>query len=374
MRSFDVVIIIEHPQRELLFIENWLKEQKINSYKILSSTYDIWRLPLLKFKVLIIPWAISSEGYIESLALSSNAHIISLNWEQYLMPFSREYRAPKDFAIRNKVYHYSWGTFYDNFLIDNGVDQTQILKGLDPNRKVLREILSNRKSNYNSSNTILVACSYAWAFRTTGELHRLNKVKGFDFGTMHKIVEFTVAARDNMLRLCTELINAGYNILWRPHPGISESNYTTLINWDHRISFDTNPSIWHSISDVQYLLSSWSSTVYVANQCGVPSALYLENKVIPELSVEWMDEVPLLKNHSQVLTFFSQTFESIRKSHSNNDYCLRTAPKIDLNVLKLKKVGIDLLVNPKAITWLLRALGRDLGVIKTDTKLAKNRL
>lgn len=306
----DVVFLIEHRAREVYFVEylcSRLEKYGISTI-ILSLEFELFKLPIISSKILVLPWAIHTKNWpFPILNFQMADRIISLNWEQYLIPLAMEFRRPADDFTRQHVHHYSWGPFYSRFLKESGVPNSRIIRGNNPS--VFNYSRENR--NFNKlDKRIFCPVNFAWSFKTDNDVKKISKGKNFDIEASFQIRDYAIKSRNNFIQVCSELADSGYEIIFKPHPSIPLDAYSNLEIWDDRIKLVKDGKIEDYLNNVCLVLSSWSTTLLVCTQLGIPN-ISVKYKEYPEpLNGEWLKDLKTCESSKEILNYLKSDWKS----------------------------------------------------------------
>lgn len=297
-RMIDVIFLIEHKSREFSFAEllsNNLKTKGI-SCKILSLEFEAYKLLNLKAKVICIPWAIFDDEWPIAFLTNFKGKIISLNWEQYLIPLAREYRRPKGKFVK-EIFHYSWSNSFTDFLLESGIPKNKIIQDKNPSIFTFQKRVKLNLEN----GIIFCPLNYAWSFKTDKDVIKIASNKKFNLESCFEIRNYAINERDNFLKEISKVLDKGHKVLLRPHPSITEDKYKNLEAFDSRLVFAKEGSISDYLNNVMICISSWSTTLLVFNEIGIPSLSFRKNFYPKSLVGEWNNEYNFVNNSEDIL-------------------------------------------------------------------------
>ena len=301
-RNIDILFVIEHYDREYDFVKKISLSFKKSAISLLSFNF-IFCLLYFKFKVLVLPFLPSKNSLLEKIIyvlLKEKCTILVLNWEQYLSCSAKEYRSSiiKSFSKFSNLKHCSWNNDFSNFLLSCSVDNTNIIKTLDFNVQILKNITPSHpdpKIFAEYKKIIFLPMNYAWAF--VSPVFVKNRIShGYSELIAKDYIDFSKKCLNTFitdLSLTSKKL-PDFLFIVRPHPSVNVENYTTLFAKEPLsnvlVSKDYCPR--YLLTKSHLLISSWSTLAYHKYLYDGKSCLYTPYERPPYLDVPWNHLLP----------------------------------------------------------------------------------
>lgn len=233
-KQIDFVLIVEHKDRELLFVRE-IRDNLISkgySCIILSYYFDLWKLIFIRTKVLMLPFCINDKELPVRFFNRRRPIVINLNYEQYLSNINIQYKKPMCAFTQKEVIQCSWSEDFDDFLTSSNVVSYNILR--TPSNFINQLFLEHTNSEMilDAQDTLVfLPLNFAWAFASDKTIQA--KIKnGYPKDSAYEYRKFAIR---HLKLFIKDLLNvAGANpdkqFLVRPHPTVSSEDYFTFIS------------------------------------------------------------------------------------------------------------------------------------------------
>lgn len=308
MKTIDVLLIYEHPERELeniLLLMSELEKRHLRCELLQVPTELLLGNKYYnKVKMVLVPYMYYNEDLYNCVykIVGKVNYIINLRWEQVLSVRDEKdvntFMYPKQAA--KGVKHICWGEIPYQRLLECDIKEANlIISGalhLDFLRDKLIKYYKNRIDIYNEfkldnhSQTILFISSFSYVNLPEENLDYLKMAMGEK--EVEEFISISCDSQKQILEWFEVLLKKGYTIIYRPHPAenISELVCTYSEKYSNfRIIPEYSVKQWILVSD---FVLSWISTsyieAYVANvPCGIlrPFKLsdYFETTVLKDI-------------------------------------------------------------------------------------------
>ena len=250
MRNADVVIIVEHLNRELesaLLLESELQRRGVCSAIVSKGWNEGPASVHLRPKVIVTPWCYDSfdikalRGYKGGFS-DSSFYIVDLHSEQVTSQDGMSFVLPSGEA--RDVEHMCWGSFFKDALLADGIAPNSVhvvgSNRLDPFRSEYRYLSASKeelalKYSLNvDKKWVLIIGNYSYAFKTEEELLGIEKR-----GVKNARLNADVARRtySYVLKWAKRLAEQDYTreieFIYRPHPSEPVSEELLSIESSH---------------------------------------------------------------------------------------------------------------------------------------------
>ena len=337
----SIVILVEHPDRELLVAEaigRAIKEiDSAVNIKIMSILFDVEEAILAKhYDLIVFP---SNWPIINSIsAVRNRATYLSLNFEQMLSNFNKRAKRPADGFVTAGLNHFSWSREYSEYLVESGIDISRIYEIQKPIHQALARMsdshwlaIDNRLLNELTAydRIVFVPLTCLQAFKSDVRLRR-------EFGS-GDLFERAIARRDFVrgsvekiflwiAKLAAERPRVAFVL--RPHPSVSTSTYVELFE-KLNIEKPSNVLITHNgtaiqwITKSQLLISYYSSLLLDGLEYGTPAFILQPLPFPDDISYTWFsrfkkiglyEELRAVLDHSSGTTTVSRLNDGVDAS------------------------------------------------------------
>ena len=250
---------------------------KVGVYSILYEYYDAVKFAKKNgVECVVMPWMRLDENY------NWITPFIDINEQVVICNFSHEQIAsietlitviPTDEKAINEVIHFSWGEYFRDLLIENKVPKDNIVitgnSRLDfkQESKMSREKLASQFSLDVNKKWILFAEARDWVLDENNFEQRV-KV-GIDRDVEIESFKWNKKCLDETYKQINEMPNdffEKFEFIYRPHPSCSNPKEITNKN----VKVTANYSIYEWLSNVDYYISSASTSAFEADAMGLP--------------------------------------------------------------------------------------------------------
>ena len=324
----DIIIFVEHQHRELPLLKkvaDSLAQNTDANIGIFSLIFDAHKLFFYQPKIVVLPYAISSENWPIRLIrklYGDNVIVVNLSWEQMLFGVMEEYKKPVGQYIKENIYHIAWHEDFKSYLEYNGVLSNNILICGNPKSEDLNDRLITKEKNVKLleylqkekyENNVFFVMNFSWAWHTDKEVQgKINQ--GFPEDKAWEYRQFAQKNRQAFLAMITELANRKprTQFIIRPHPSISVQNYQDSFR-DEGLQIPDNVLINQEFSAYDWLTecdfagSSWSTVCVDAAYANIPSFFYAPFERPKWMDPWWINIIPNLSTIDQIIDFINKT-------------------------------------------------------------------
>lgn len=289
--KIDCLFVLEHKIREFPAIDmlaNQLKKDfGINSV-IVPLHYFSYIFLIFKPKVIFLHFVRQQSEHPACFVSDvTNSSIVSLNWEQAIGKYNKDYKKVRDSFARKKIFHCSNSTKFTTYLQEQGVQRSNIIEtnnlqlassNMNYNKNTRKKLLGGSKF------MIFIPFNCGYKFITNQEIkYRLDR--GFDRSTLYRLIENANIYFDYLLSIALEIAKKHDNIkvIIRPRPNENINHYIKYFS-ERRISIPHNISISKEYPAHDVMLSSdlvisnYSTLVLDSEDYRIPSYFLSNNK------------------------------------------------------------------------------------------------
>lgn len=222
----------------------------------------------------IMPWMYSKREYnfvMPFLEINENLTVFNLYHEQIASDETLPILILKDEIVKQNVYHLCWGTYFQDVLIKNGTPaKNTLISGnirLDGMlaSKIEKELLSQQFNLDINKQWILFAESRDWVLDEINLKNRENlgldeELEKQSFFWHKKSLESTYKE----MSCLDDSFFEKYELIYRPHPATPAPK-----NLNSRIKVISQYTIYDWLANVDYYLTSTSTSIFEAEAMGV---------------------------------------------------------------------------------------------------------
>lgn len=321
--KIDILFFVEHIDRELRSARALCKNLsgKYGYSSLIKSIYCTG-FDILKYKpkLVVIPYAVNEKDKFIRLIkylYQNKTEVLCLNLEQILNESNRKFKRPDTNYIKSDIKHIAWSKSFKEYLSESGVVNKNIIVAsklsdiLFRNSESNKEIFLNTlKKKYPSldwtKENIFFPLNYNWAFIKSKDY--IKKIEqGYDRKLAKKYRSYSKKALNRLLDDLISFLddNESYNLIIRPHPGVSISNYNSLLkkktnkNYKNLLVTDFSDVYkWCSIS--KYIVSNWSTVIFDAAKYGHDCYQYGSESFPIKLELPIYNEVKQIEKLKQI--------------------------------------------------------------------------
>lgn len=341
MEKIDVIIIVEHINRELesaIIIKEMLTRRGLKT-RISSAFFD-YGTDLLKYetKLIVTPWCYDNHEMNLIKKFKGDARgflrILNLHQEQVAFEAATKFVLPKDTA--KEIYHISWGEHYKEQLISIGVKDFQIrtvgstrLQLFD---RELSNLLSYKKTELatfhglnHKKYWILIVGNFSYGFFDDNKIKQL-QARGIVSADL--IRDISRQSYYELLNWYDFLLSKNrdeYELIYRPHPNEPITEELLLLDRKHQsfhIIRDNSIRDWQQRSDLVFLWNSTSCVESIAAR--KPTYALNPFDQIPSFKVDVVDKIPKINSLAEFSIIIDNhlkreleyDFENILRTHS----------------------------------------------------------
>ena len=295
----NVFIFFEHITREGVAICDLKNKLEENGFKVWMFSI-IFELSKAKFvsifnrpDIIILPWFVDDvhESIIYTFIKSNpNVKIINLHHEQIGSKSSEKTLIPRTGLTKNGCYHFAWGEYFSNKLLEYGVNQDKIfITGNIRNDASVRtcsidkNTLANKYGLNPNKRWVLFAENRGWILmhNNPATFEELNK-RGMTKKDITNWVDYTkrsLAAFEIEVKKLDDKFFENFEFIYRPHPG------TILFdNLGDKVKIISERSIYDWIINCDLFVTCESTSIFEAEMCNKPC-----------VTIDWVDPLPELK-------------------------------------------------------------------------------
>ena len=372
----NILIYYEHLAREwnaLCRLKEILTKMGAN-VKICSIIYEknkafIWSLKH-KPDVVLVPWFVDNihEQMIYPIyRINRKVKIINLHHEQVSCAAYETVLFPKTDFTKNGSYHFTWGQYFYERLVKNGVSENKIVvTGNIRNDEALNNHLSRQYLSevYHlnlDKKWILFAENRGWLENRNDSFTKKELMdRGMTEENVENSIKYTQKSLDSFFREMNVLdakFFEEYEFIYRPHPGTQ-----VLRELNTNIHVIKDESIYSWIRNCDLYLTCESTSIFEAELCKVPCATIDLEEEPENLKMVGVHEYPKLGHLKDIdeekIKWFLECQNknlSIYKRYLgevDGKACVRTAKAI-LKIAGKTEENVYLLKNAKK-TFLLK--------------------
>lgn len=283
----QIILFYQHISREMdscISLKREL-EQRINCVvRIFSIDFEYYKAIKSAKKhgidLILLPWCHHAGNYgllVPFIKINRNLLAVNLHHEQIGTPVSMNVLLPKDEVVKNNIFNFCWGDFYKLKLKEQGIiDDMIYVTGnirLDNARKTCKTKENLHKEfqlHLNKKWILFAECrDSVWTF---GEKD-IEEMTGLGCDRADVLQE--LHAEENGIRTLFSDIKKlpdsffeKYELIYRPHPGT-----ICPLKADKRIKVISQYSIYEWLVNIDYYLTSTSTSIFEAESLDVPCYL-----------------------------------------------------------------------------------------------------
>lgn len=230
-----------------------------------------------KVDIVVMPWCHHVGNYqllMPFLKLNKNLTAINLHHEQIGTPISMDVLLPKDAVVKENIYNFCWGEFYKSMLQRNGISQDLLfITGnirLDMATKTFKtreDLQKEFKLDLKKKWILFAECrDSVWTFgeKDIEETVRLGCDRNEVIESMEANKKGIIEFFDDISKLSDDFFEK-YELIYRPHPGT-----ICPLEIDKRIKVTSSYSIYEWLVNIDYYLTSTSTSIFEAESLNVP--------------------------------------------------------------------------------------------------------
>lgn len=243
--KIDVLFFIEHKDREMETAQEIILElKKTNNLKcIIASTVYHPVLAVLKYrpKIIITPstaFGLGSPGWLFYQSFKDKPLFINLNYEQFISSWKGKYKSAKHEVSLNKQIQFTWGNYFQNFLIETRTKKENVIITGRPLFSILKKKYFGKNFKKELANTCNLDYKKNWNFIALTDglaFVKENKILNIvNSGANEKGLRAHIDHVKGTIKEVLIWINSIKNLsnelfILRPHPSISISEYKKII-------------------------------------------------------------------------------------------------------------------------------------------------
>lgn len=313
MKKIDILWLLEHKVREL-DIACAVKAQVHNRYglditirNIYLDANEVMKEYIPRIVVFPFLYRISDLAIEDYIQVWPQATYFNLAWEQVHYKAHLKMKAPGDEFSKRMVLHHAWGTFYENYLIENEVPHNHIFVNGNPVYQLYkkpynrffkqREWLAQQYKLDTSKKWVFIPENYKWAFFSDEKL-KSSAERGGNYEEHLEMRAFCRESLKQLLYWCNEVGKKdGVEIIFRPRPATNSQKmdmyfreYIGDVSTNLHFTKAETVREWILASDV--VISSYSTSLIEAAVAG-KIIFMVEPIPIPDsLYCDWYEYVP----------------------------------------------------------------------------------
>lgn len=309
-----VLLMYEHLAREWNALQALKRtlEKSGNTVYVLSIIYERGKALRLakrkKVNVIVMPWFVdeSHEKVIAPfLEISPDVRVINMHHEEIGSDASDSVFFPKTDYTKNGSYHFAWGSFFREKLLQRGVNPERIritgnIRNDDAKKNsISRETLAVRYGLNKEKLWVLFAENRGYYIqRVSDGLRKELNHRGMTNESIDLRVSYEKESLDafiNEMKNWDERQRKDFEFIYRPHPGTYAPE--DLPKWMHIID---ELSIYEWISACDLFLTCGSTSIFEAEIFGKPCAVFESIDIPAKLKVYGLDEYPVIKHANEI--------------------------------------------------------------------------
>ena len=311
-KKIDVLLLVEHPARELEFCQQFQKQNDELKIEIKSLYFDILEIVRFVPKVVILPYSYyPPETWPYDFLLNYydwETLYISINWEQYIFPFTKTYKVPK--PTKRKIRQCWWLNEYKELLLKNNYLEDDLISIRDPHIKKYydrdlkkpMDLLGKYRKDFDK--IIFCPVNFAWYFqnqkfidlRIKGGLHP-NDAKAL-LNDLNLQMQFWIKTIKEFSHITKKIA-----FIVRPHPSVDPARWEAIIK-DNKllntfVETEGTAEDWAVSADL--IVSNYSTVISYSNQVGLNSFILREKPLIDQINSNWLKNLPTLSNANEIV-------------------------------------------------------------------------
>ena len=309
-----VFLLYEHLTREwnaLQKLKDELEKRGAETavYSIIyERTKAIRKARKKKPDIIVVPWFVdeSHEKILYPfIEINNKVKIINMHHEEIGCDASESVFFPKTAYTSNGSYHLAWGDFFKDKLVQNGVEANRIkITGNVRNDSASRpltdrkEISDKYQLNINKPWILFAENRGYYIQRVSDDLrHELNRR-----GMPNEAIDLRASyEKESITTFIGEMEGwdkekrCKFEFIYRPHPGTHAPE--NLPQW-MRVIDDLSIYEWINVCDL--FLTSCSTSIFEAEVCGKPCAIFESIDIPEQLKIYGLDEYPCIEHADEI--------------------------------------------------------------------------
>lgn len=295
----NVFIFIEHIMREGTSTYELKKEFEKKGFKVwvFSIIFELTKAKVVSLKnipdIVFLPWFVNEkhESIIYTIIKNNpNVKIINLHQEQIGSISTEKTLIPITQFTKNGCYHFAWGRYFYNKLLENNVDKDKVfITGNIRNdasigkKSIDRLELAQKYGLDISKKWILFAENRGWILMHN-DIATINELeeRGMNEKDINDFIDYTKKSlnlfEDNIKTLDKSFFNE-FEFIYRPHPGTILFN-----NLGENVKIIPQNSIYDWIMNCDLFVTCESTSIFEAEMCNKPC-----------LTIDWVNSPNNLK-------------------------------------------------------------------------------
>ncbi|MBO5082287.1 MAG: hypothetical protein J6C06_06745 [Lachnospiraceae bacterium] len=324
MKKIDVLILYEHPERELeniLLLMHELEKRKLKC-ELLQVPVNLFLRNKYynKVKTVLVPYMYYNEDLYYGVykIVGEASYIINFRWEQVLSVGVENdndaFWYPKQEAINTK--HICWGMIPYQRMLECGVQESNLFVSgalhLDFLRDKLKKYYKEKDDIYEEfgldiqNKTILFISSFSSANLSEDRFEHLKMVMGEK--EAKEFISVSVNSQKKILEWFEVLLRKGYTIIYRPHPSEIKSEFVNRYKEQYsnfKVISEYSVKQWILVSD---FVLSWISTSYVeAYVANIPCGILRPVKLSENREMTVLKTVKKIDSYDKLEEFITET-------------------------------------------------------------------
>lgn len=273
--------------------------------------------------VVVTPWLTDDEHErILSPILDASPYVtvVNLHHEQISNKAFQPTLYPRTPFAKNGAFHCAWGAFFQEALLQQGVKDDRIfITGNIRNDEafsvaVSRERLA-KEFGLNSEKTwVLFAENRGWLLqRDSDAVFRILCGRGLQKSHIEESIRYTKESLDKFfreLRGLSAAFGSEFEFIYRPHPGTNLTYPADLPDCVHAIGAYT---IYDWIQQCGLFLTCESTSIFEADMCGKPAALFDLAEEPEYLKMEGVHDYPRLNRLSDISADYIRRLQEMKR-------------------------------------------------------------
>jgi surface carbohydrate biosynthesis protein len=287
-KDIDIVIFIEHKDRELQLSIELKKVLEKNHSVIIASLIYHTHIILSKYnvKTIVTPFIGFGKGSISDLfykVYGDKINYININYEQFLFPFTGEFKVPKTKASKEIQINLAWGKHFKEYLINAGAKEknifvtgrpySQLIKKINNKEEQLKSKLSTKYGLNISKKWIFIALTDGLAFRSDESLNNLVAFGGQKDDMLAQVAHDRLTI-DKLIKLLSKIDDVNvfeeFEFILRPHPSVSIDEYLKVfeknkVKIPKKLKIIKGNTALDWLVSSEYLITNYSTLIIDAN-------------------------------------------------------------------------------------------------------------
>ena len=283
----NIILFYQHIGRELHSINKLKSLVEDNNSCIYIFSIDFEYIDALHFAkknkidLIVTPWMYHKDNYklfVRFIEFNDKLKIINLHQEQITSPFSERILLPQKGAPMDSVYHFVWGEYFKQKLINIGVNNKLIFVTGNMRNDEIHLVSADKRyfadifGLSTNKKWILFSDNRNWVYKWQPKMKKERLEMGVNENELDEFLKINIKSLEISIEDMNKLDKSffdNYEFIYRPHPGC---NFETNLQKKIKVIQDFSIYEWLRVVDVNVVWSS--TTIFESDAMGVPSIVY----------------------------------------------------------------------------------------------------